>query len=171
MIIDEEIELQNMGSQHMQARKSRQMAKHLDLDDHAEWEQGPSSRSRIKIGLQKDSISQLFFYKNQFVPFLSSYIKVVEKLKYIIDIEYVSLREFMQYFSNLPDQEFSRIPVILSRFEAMKVFKSAVTDYKGEKSTRVMWLTEEWNSEIVLNSLSYHICRYTDWQAIKTTLC
>ena len=38
ILIDENNETRESGSQHMQARKSRQMARHLELDDDGNWD-------------------------------------------------------------------------------------------------------------------------------------
>ena len=152
ILIDEGTENLGTVSQHLQARKSRQMARHLELDDDGDWENGNESRAQIKLGLSKKSIDELLFYKNRFVPLLSTYQGVVVKLKTLIDVEYISVEEFLQEFGELDDSDVCRLPIILARFEAMKVFETGPTEYKGKKNIRVMWLTEEWNNPTILNN-------------------
>ena len=81
-------------------------------------------------------------------------------MKSLVDVEYISVQEFLGTCTDLTDKDSHRIPVILSRFEIMKVFASGLTEYKEEKSVRVMWLTEEWNDLKVLETLTLKIYRY-----------
>ena len=161
MLIEENRENRGSVSQHMQARKSRQIAKHLELDcPDAEWDDNTTSYNQVRIGLSGGSIDEFTFFRNLFARILSPYLYVVDKLKTLVDIEYVSVEEFQTEFKNLADEEKSRISVILSRFEAMSVFKSAITEYKERKNVRVMWLTEEWNSNRILDDLLHRIFKY-----------
>merc|ERR1712080_158800 len=102
---------------------------------------GRESKKQIKLGLSKKSVEDLLFFRNMFVPILFPYLYTVNKLKSIVDVEYISVEEFLREFSDLAEKDTPRINVILSRFEMMKVFKSGLTEYKGEKNIRVMWLT------------------------------
>ena len=162
-MVDDSNESKSAGSQHMQARKSRQMAKHLELDDAADWDEVHHSKNQVKLGLSNKSIDELLYFKTQFGSILSTYLHAVDELKNLIDVEYIPMEVFLQNFKNFQKQECTRIPVILSRFEAMRVFESAITEYKGEKNVRVMWLTEEWNDCTVLNILSLKIYKYISW--------
>ena len=159
ILIDDSDENNGADSQHLQARKSRLMARHLELDD-GDLNEGKESKKQIKLGLSKRSVNELLFYRSLFVPILFPYLYVVDKLKSLVDVEYISVQEFLRKCTGLSDKDTDRIPVILSRFEIMKVFASGLTEYKKEKSVRVMWLTEEWNDLKVLETLALKIYRY-----------
>ena len=144
----------------MQAKKSRQMARHLDLDgEDCDWD--IDSRSQYKIGLSKTAFGELMFYRNLFVPVISTYQDVVIKLKSLIDLDPISVEEFLRMFYNeLNGRDIGRIPIILTRFEAMKVVEMAPTEYKGMKNILVLWLTEEWNNHEFLDLLAINIYKY-----------
>lgn len=145
----------------MQSRKSRQIARHLELDcPDAEWDDATDINNQVRIGLASNAVDELLFFRNQFSQILSTYLYTVGKFKTLVDIEYISVQEFLREFDNLPYEDKSRLTVILSRFEAMKVFASGLTEYKQEKNTRVMWLTEEWNSDTILDTLVHKIFKY-----------
>ena len=145
----------------MQARKSRQIAKHLELDcPDADWDNNAESYHQVRIGLSTKAVDELIFFRNQFATILSPYLHIIEKFKTLVDIDYVSIEEFIRELDDLPDEDKSRISVILSRFEAMRVFESALTEYKGRKNIRVMWLTEEWNTNTILDNLLHRVFRY-----------
>ena len=148
------------ASQHLQAKKSRQMARHLDLDDEdCEWD--IDSRSQYKIGLSRAAFDELMFYRNLFVPVISTYQDVVIKFKSLIDLEPISVEEFLRTFNNeLNERDIGRLPIILTRFEAMKVVEMTPTEYKGVKNILVLWLTEEWNNNVLLDLLSINIHKY-----------
>ena len=159
ILIEDSDETKGSDSQHLQARKSRLMARHLELDD-ADLNEGRESKKQIKLGLSKKSVNELLYFRSLFVPILFPYLYIVDKLKSLIDVEYISVQEFIRQCTDLRDNDTPRIPVILSRFEIMKVFESGLTEYKGEKNVRVMWLTEEWNNHKVLDTLAFKIYRY-----------
>ena len=148
----------------MQARKSRQIARHLELDcPDAEWEDETDINNQVRLGLDGRAVDELLFFRNQFAQILTTYVYTVGKLKTLVDIEYVSAQEFQREFGNLPDEDRLRLPAVLSRFEAMRVFESGLTEYKEEKNTRVMWLTEEWNSDTILDKLLHKIFKYVSF--------
>ena len=145
----------------MQARRSRQIAKHLELDcPDAEWDDNPDSHHQVRLGLASDNVNELLFFRNQFALILFPYLYTVGTFKGLVNIEYVSLEEFLREFKNLPEQQKLRISVILSRFENMGIFQSALTEYKKENNVRVIWLTEEWNSTNILDNLLHRIFKY-----------
>jgi hypothetical protein len=135
------------------------MARHLELDD-GDWNESRESIKQIKLGLSNKSVDELLFFRSLFVPILFPYLYIVQKLKSLVDVEYISVQEFLGKCTDLTEKDTFRIPVILSRFEIMKAFESGVTEYKGEKDVRVMWLTEEWNNHKVIDTLALKIYRY-----------